>query len=152
MSPLFGNKETDSPATGQDAGGALPAEFARISSLSLPQLASEVMTKGFGPGGPGANDDAITVGGMNINAGPTVGQIAAAVLPGSDARGVDAALREHLFRIVAEGVQTLEHASLVRAQIHSSSGSLDYAATRLGRAALEQGAVDRILGGGTLAP
>jgi hypothetical protein len=53
-------------------------------------------------------------------------------------------------RIIAEGLQELEHASLVRAQMHTSQNSLDFTTTRLGRAALEQGAVEGILGGGSL--
>lgn len=141
MSPLFGNKGND-----QDNSAAQEAEIDRLDSLPIPQLASEVMTKGFGPGGPGEDaQNTVTVGGMSINSGPSVGQIADTLVP-----RCPAALELRLARITAEGVQALEHASLVRTQMHSSSGSLDYATTRLGRAALEHSAVDRILGGGSL--
>lgn len=141
MSPLFGNKGND-----PGASAAVQGEVDRLDSLSLPQLASEVMTKGFGPGGPGEDaQNTVTVGGMSINAGTTVGDIASTLVP-----GCGAPLELRLARIVADGVQTLEHASLVRTQMHTSSGALDYATTRLGRAALQQGAVDRILGGGSL--
>jgi hypothetical protein len=46
---------------------------------------------------------------------------------------------------IAEGLQTLEHAALLRAQNHS--GILNYALTRSGAAALEQHTVERILDG-----
>jgi hypothetical protein len=49
--------------------------------------------------------------------------------------------------LVAEGVQALEHASLVRAQVHTAMGALDYTVTRAGRAALESNSVARILDG-----
>jgi hypothetical protein len=51
--------------------------------------------------------------------------------------------------LVGEGLQVLEHASLVRGPVATSGGD-GYAVTRLGRAALERGAVDRITAGGSL--
>ncbi len=51
------------------------AEFERLSSLPLIELATEVMIKGFGPGARGADDDAITLGQANVHAGPTATQI-----------------------------------------------------------------------------
>jgi hypothetical protein len=148
MSPLFGNKGNDSDknAAVHAQSSALQSEVDRLDALPLPQLASEVMTKGFGPGGPGEDaQNSVTVGGMSVNAGPTVGDIASALVPGCSGE-----LAFRLARIAAEGVQTLEHASLVRTQMHTSTGALDYAASRLGRSALQQGTVDRVLGGGSL--
>jgi hypothetical protein len=145
MPPLFGHKDDE------DAGSAaLQTEVDRIDSLSLPALATEVMTKGFGPGGPGSDPDyTVTVGGPNINAGATISAIATELAPGGSTDGADEVLRQRLYRLVAEGVQVLEHASLIRAQLHTAMGSLDYALTRLGRTALERGELDRILSGET---
>jgi hypothetical protein len=64
-------------------------------------------------------------------------------LPAAD----DYQLREQAIRLVAEGLQQLEHASLVRFQLHTSMGYLDWAATRRGRAALERGEVLSLLQG-----
>jgi hypothetical protein len=126
----------------------LEAERNRLNSLPLPQLATEVMVRAFGPGGPGANEEDVRVGQMN--AGPSLYQICGLFeaergftfpLPTED----DAKLLERIRRLVAEGLQELEHASLIRVQMHTSLGSLDYATTRRGRAALDAGQVERIL-------
>jgi len=112
---------------------------------------AQVMTKGFGPGGPGADEkEDVTLGGPNIHAGATVSDIAIEFAQGGSTQGADDSLRLRLHRLVAEGVQTLEHSGLIRAQLHTSMGSLDYAVTRLGRAALDDAAVERILGGGSV--
>jgi hypothetical protein len=145
MTPLFGHKDDD-PAD----DGAFQAEVDRLASLPLPQLASEVMTKGFGPGAPGDDpNDTVTVGGPNINAGTTIADVVGVLVEGFSTKGADQ-LVQRLRRLVAEALQALEHASLIRVQLHTEMGALDFAITRLGRAAVEQGAVDRILGGGTL--
>jgi hypothetical protein len=58
----------------------------------------------------------------------------------------DRFLREQIIKLVAEGLQQLEHASLVRCQAHSEeTGGFDWAATRRGRAALDRGQVQAIL-------
>lgn len=72
--------------------GAMQAEFERLYSMPPTELAAEVVIRGFGPGGPGADDEAATPG--------------------------------------------LEHASLVRCQMHTAMGHLDCAVTRSGRAGL----------------
>ena len=145
MSPLFGHHEDDDEQAQNLA--ALQAEVQRLDSLSLEQLASEVMHKGFGPGGPGADEqNAVSTSGANINAGPEISEIALALAPGGTTRGADDALRLRLYRLVAEGLQVLEHASLVRAQMHTEMNGLDYALTRRGRDALARGEVERILG------
>lgn len=106
------------------------------------------MIKGFGPGGPGADDDKISLGQANISAGPTASDISFELVPASGVRfpgEEELALRSAVGKLVAEGLQQLEHASLVRAQLHTSMGELDWAATRRGRAALEQDQVASIL-------
>lgn len=152
MSPLFGHKDDD----GDDKQGQLDtwrqsaeAEIERLSALPLPALAAEVMTKGFGPGGPGADDDKISLGQANISAGPTASDISYELVPASSARfpgEEELQLRQRVAKLAAEGLQQLEHASLVRAQLHTSMGEFDWAATRRGRAAIEQDQVTAILG------
>lgn len=127
---------------------AARTELGRLGALPLADLATEVMTRGFGPGAPGADDQAITVGQQNANAGPTAMDISYQFVPDDEYPGSapeDTALRQQLARLVAEGLQQLEHASLVRCQLHTQMGSLDWTATRLGRAAIERGEVGQIL-------
>jgi hypothetical protein len=147
MSPLFGRKDhEDGTAQGIEV---LQAEFDRLNALPIRQLAAEVLVRGFGPGGPGADDEDVTVGQMNIFAGPSASLIAKEFasyrnLPSSTPSAQEK-LWNRIVRLIAEGLQELEHASLVRAQMHTSSGSFDYATTRRGRAALDRGEVERIL-------
>ena len=60
---------------------AVQAEFDRLNAPAPSDLAIEVFTKGFGPGGPGADDSNVTVGQANINAGPTASDLAAVLVP-----------------------------------------------------------------------
>jgi hypothetical protein len=131
MSPLFGSKNED-----QADSAAVQAEVDRLSSLPLPQLAAEVMTKGFGPDGPA--DDGL----------PSIRMIVDAFVP--DLGRLDDDAHQRMNEVVSEGVQVLEHASLVRATVWGGEGGLYYTATRLGRAALENNAVDRAIAGGSL--
>jgi hypothetical protein len=157
MSP-FGHKDNDDKqARMEQWRQEIQAELARLETLPIAQLASEVMTKGFGPGGPGADDSNVTVGQANISAGQTAADIAGASvadrgfifpLPTED----DMKVQGQIARLIAEGLQELEHRSLVRAQMHTSMGGLDFATTRHGRAALEHGEVDAILAGESAQP
>jgi hypothetical protein len=127
-------------------------EIARLDALPPADLAAEVMIRGFGPGGPGADDDAISLGQANIDSGPTAPKISFLFVPD---RGFtfpiptagELKLRQQLAKLVAEGLQQLEHASLVRCQMHSEMGNFDWTATRYGRAALQRGDVQAILHG-----
>lgn len=149
VSPLFGHKQQQ-PDEEPAKDGALQAELDRLDPLPLPQLAAEVMEKGFGEAGGGAKDDAaVTVGGPNIGAGPTLSSIALEFAPGGDTRGTDDQTRQRLYRLIAEGLQALEHAGLIRVQMHTSMNSFDYALTRLGKSALDGGGVERVLAGGS---
>lgn len=147
MSPLFGHKDDDD-AQASDKLTALTAEIDRLEALSLPALAAEVMAKGFGPGAPGADENnAISVEGPNISAGPTTVDVALEFAPGGDTKGADDATRLRLHRVVAEGLQLLDHAGLIRTQMHTAMNGFDFAPTRKGRAALQSGDVERALGG-----
>jgi hypothetical protein len=156
MSPMFGRKDEEKQGKQEQLEqwrSAMQAEFERLNALSLIELATEVMAKGFGPGGPGADDDAITLGQANADAGPTAELISVEFAP---ERGFtfplptpeDLKLRERIAKLVTEGLQELEHASLVRFQMHTAMGHLDWAATRRGRAALDRGDVESILTSG----
>jgi hypothetical protein len=132
MSP-FGKK--DPPGASEYA--ACTAEVDRLGGLDLRQLGAEVMRTGFGPTCPDPD-------GM-----PTPKMIADVFVPGA-ARSSETDQYELLQDLVWEGVQVLEHASLVRFAVYSSEGGKFFKLTRLGQAALEKDAVDRVLGGGSL--
>jgi hypothetical protein len=131
MSPAFRDKEKR-----QSDNAAMEAAVNRLSSLPLPQLAGEVMTKGF-----------LDEPRYDRLARPNLGQLIRRVVPDADQRDRD--VYERLSELVGEGVQVLEHAGLVRGPVEGVS-VLCYTATRLGRVALERDAVGRILGGGSL--
>lgn len=133
MPPLSGKRDQ------RDARkAALEAEADRASMLSLPQLGAEVMTRAFTKVAPVGIGELIYLG---------FGQIVARFAP--DVSRTDAKLYERFSELVGEGLQVLEHASLVRFPAESM-GVDCYTATRLGRAALERGAVESILAGGGL--
>ena len=142
VSPLFGGKESN-PA---DAA-AVNAEIDRLGSMPLPRLAAEVMVRGFGPGGPGAPGQPGTIeASARLTAVVYVGEteIARAVTPAFASRAGTADQYNWLRALVAEALQALEHASLVRVTWHS--GNQHYIATRRGRRAVAQGMVERYLG------
>ena len=133
MSPLSGKKgERDARKA------ALEAEADRAGSLPLPQLAAEVMTRSFR-----ATEDLRFENGRYPGFGTLVSRFA------PDTSHHDEKLYQRFAELVGEGLQVLEHASLVRGPVPASGGD-GYALTRLGRAALERGAVDRIIAGGSL--
>lgn len=150
MSP-FGRKEDQ----GQDKQERLAqwrlatrAEFERLSSLPLIELAAEVMIRGFGPGAPGAGED-ILGGRTSPRGGLTAHTISRLLVP---ERGFsfpvpapeDIALGEQVAMLVAEGLQQLEHASLVCCR-RTFQEDLKWTATRMGWAALDRGEVRHIL-------
>jgi hypothetical protein len=139
---LFGSRGDRSAEAAE-----LEAAAERLERMPLPALAAAVMAKAFGPGAEWEDpEEEVTVGGPGARAGATVAAIAAAMAPdGSTKAGERTRLR--LQRLVAEAVQVLEHAELIRAQSHAAMEGLDYTPTRLGRTALAAGAVAEVLGG-----
>jgi|SRR5215471_4463442 len=133
MAP-FGHEKKDAE------NAKLHAELERISALGLQQLAVEVMTKGFGPGGPAEQQP------------EGLGTIAGAFNPAEGFFGIDDDALVMMAVVVAEGLQVLEHACLVREVFSGGDvASLDYTATRFGRAALaEPDGVEKVLSGGSL--
>ncbi|HEY2296725.1 MAG TPA: hypothetical protein VGH43_03265 [Jatrophihabitans sp.] len=131
---MFGNK-----AKREEGVGLLRAEVDRLAALSLPDLATEVMTKVFGTGGPGADGSALTV----VSA-------ANVFISEESAWSNDDLTREQLVRVVGEGVQMLEHAGLVGQQIvlvGNEHWALGSKLTRSGESALAQGGVANAVGG-----
>ena len=115
-------------------GPQIGAEVQRLLGLSLPQLATEVMTKSFTPEyTPG--DGHIGLGGIADNFLPDYG----APRAGDTTTPQEYALCD----LLAEGVQLLEQARLVRPKF-GYSGSLagyGWVTTRLGRRVLASGTV-----------
>lgn len=144
---MLGRKDDTKQELAEQWRQTMRQELDRLADLAITDLAAEVMVKGFGPGGPAADDDAISLGQANVGAGPNAVDISAefvpdgAFIPTDD----DMQLRVRIAKLVAEGLQELEHASLVRCQMHTSSGYFDWAATRRGRAALERNEVETLL-------
>jgi hypothetical protein len=131
--PLFGGNKDEENAQ-------LHAELQRISALPLPQLAAEVMRKGWsGPDSPGAADGTVKVRDLVGEFNPADGLFA-----------IDEVVAREIHNVVSEGVQALEHASLVRTSVGTQGGGAYYTyavATRAGRAALQRGDVERLAGG-----
>jgi hypothetical protein len=144
---LFGSRGDRSAETAE-----LEAEIERLDQLPLPALATEVMAKAFGPGAAWEDpEEEVTVGGPSVGAGATVPGIAAAMGPDGSTKGADERTRLRLQRLVAEALQALEQAQLIRPQMHTAMNSLDYTPTRLGRKVLAAGAVAEVVGGERMA-
>ena len=118
---MFGNKDA-----APDAG-----EVARLSGLSVRDLAVEVMTRGFG-----ATLEPSWTGRPGTSA---VDALVTVLVPGAD-KLPPTEYRE-LYDVIGEGVQQLEHASLVRLTYLDNIGGRLFVITRLGRAALADGSV-----------
>ncbi len=140
---LFGDKGDDG-----DKAEALRSDLHRLEGLAIPALALEILTKGFGPGGPGEDpEESVTVSGPNIDSGVGVRRIAGAISPAREAdESADPDAARLIDRIVAEGVQALEHAGLIRCQMHTAMNGLDYALTRLGRKSIADRSAQSLLG------
>jgi hypothetical protein len=115
------------------------------------QLAEEIMSKGFPQQDPVADGDMSKEGRYRL-ARASAEDIARGFVAGPAESDTDppediAKLWAQVARLIEEGLQQLERAFLVGVE---GGGRLYYFATRLGQAALERDAVDRILAGGTL--
>jgi hypothetical protein len=138
---LFGSRGDRSAEAAE-----LAAAVERLEQMTLPALAVEVMTKAFGPGAEGEDpEEEVTVGGAAARAGVTAAGIATALAPEGSAKGAEERVWLRLQRLVAEAVQVLEHAELIRAQSHAGVVGLDYTPTRLGRTVLATGAVAEVI-------
>jgi hypothetical protein len=129
---LFGDKKQDQD---QDSGTDVEVEVERLNALAVPQLASEVMVRGFGPECPASDGR------------PSVRMIVDALVPG--AVRLEQGAYQSLNDLIGEGMQALEHAGLVLSTVWGGKGGLYFVATRLGKTALERNAVDQAIGAGS---
>jgi hypothetical protein len=117
----------------QAAHVALEAAVARLGPLPMPQLAAEVMAQ-LKPDAP------------NVIAGAvTASQLVEGFVPDSQLLGLPAyeELRHQLLQLVLEGLQALEHASLICVEYEVRGiGHLCYLPNRRGLAALRDGTVE----------
>jgi hypothetical protein len=121
-----------------ELGPQIGVEVSRLDGLTPVQLASEIMTKAF--------SNEYTPGGGMIG----IGGIADYFLPdyGAPRAGDTTSPQEHaLSDLIAEGVQLLEHARLVRPKFGygGSLANFGWVTTRLGRWALTSGNVQTAL-------
>jgi hypothetical protein len=128
-------------------GAVLESEIQRIADLPLAQLAVEVMVKAFGPDGPGAPGRPGTLEDLGSSTAERLGldEIARTCSPAWTGHGVDAARARRFSYLIAEGLQLLENASLIR--VSWQDGQAHYLATRRGRSALAQNEIESALAG-----
>jgi len=138
---MFANKDKrDAGGDGRDAAtAAFRAQVERLEALPLAQLAAEVMVRGFGPGGYLSD---FVLREPHAVACAFVRNIADMFVP-KGAR--DADLYKRLSDVVGEGLQVLEHESLIWARSIAEGLGVGYGPTRRGRAALETDAMEQIL-------
>lgn len=126
---LFGNKEKKAAQS-----AALQAEYERLGALPLPELATEVMERGFGPGGPGGQLE------IKVNA------LFDLYAPMKSAFGVDFTPRLKIEDLLKDAAAALEHAGLLVMSPGGEGGNLQYAKSRAGQDALDAGDVRGKLG------
>jgi hypothetical protein len=151
MSPLFGSKGDAKDEAGADLA-TMTADLERLAALPLDALATEVMIVAFGSDGPGGPGKPGTIEDLTAGSVARVGGIELSRLfsPAYAGRGVGDDLRLQLGSIVAEGLQILENAALVR--VVWQGGQPHYMATRRGRAAVSNDALEAALAGGGAHP
>jgi hypothetical protein len=150
MSRMFGSKAAD--ADGHEDQLPLLSELApevealadRLAALPLPRLAAEVMTNAFKPEyepGLGVTElEAILDTFL-----PPHGEFTGAIYKRPSPSAAEYSIRD----LVREAAQLLEHAGLLIPKHYESNGNwtvLGWGTTRLGRAALTDGSVERRVG------
>jgi hypothetical protein len=145
MAPFFGGKDDSADAYVSDDAAALDAEISRLDGLALADLAAEAMQKGFGPEGPGGPGKPGTIESPETSAERLILlDIARCFTPAFAGKGVSQVQMQQLTTLVAEGLQVLENASLIR--VNWRGGQEHYMATRRGRRALQNGSLGDVLG------
>jgi hypothetical protein len=145
MTPFFGSKDDDGGGAVSDDAAALDAEIARLDGLPLADLAAEAMSKGFGPDGPGGPGKPGSIDGPPEASSERLVllDIARVFTPAFAGKGVSQAQSLRFQTLVAEGLQILENASLIR--VTWRGGQEHYLATRRGRKALADGTLGDVL-------
>lgn len=133
---LFSKDKDDKPDKKELLNQEMRAELARLEALPLPQLAEEILVRGYGPEGLGDDGSAVTVTALTRVFNPA----------GTTVFGIDESVRSRYEPLLAEGLQLLEHARWLTVRlVGSDHTSLGYALTRAGRAALAGGQAARQL-------
>ena len=147
MSRLFGSKAPEGDAN----EGQLPllseltpevaAVAGRLVALPLPQLAAEVMANAFKP--EYDPEDGLTELAVIVNTFlPPHGEFTGPIYKQPPPSGAEFSIRD----LIREALQSLEHAGLLIPKNYESNGNwthLGWGTTRLGRAALTDGSVER---------
>jgi hypothetical protein len=139
---MFGKKKDQDLAD----EAAVQKDFQRLRALPIEQVATEVMTRTFGPSGPAVDGeirfDMVADGFLPASIRKEIYRLKDAPVSG---RGFEAYWQ--LKALVREGVQVLEQEGLVLFVPSSFAPKQKYRATRLGIDALAQEAVDRVIRG-----
>jgi hypothetical protein len=139
---MFGKKKDQDLAD----EAAVEDDFQRLQALPIEQVATEVMTRTFGPSGPAVDGeiryDMVADGFLPDSIRKQIYRLKNHPVPG---RGFEAYWQ--LKALVREGIQDLEQKGLVLFVPSSIAPGQMYRATRLGIDALEHGAVDRVVRG-----
>jgi len=134
---------------------ALRAEVDRLSSMPVTSIAAEVMARAFtGDAGADVSEPPWV---DPFGRGPSPYEVANWLfLPRSEELDASAPLGRVLYGLVSEALQALEHASLLRGHLRFgfqgalADAHLTYVLTRHGASVRDAGAVERVLGGGSL--
>jgi hypothetical protein len=146
VAPFFGSRDEIMGDSVSDDAAAVDAEIARLDALPLADLAAEAMNKAFGPDGPGGPGKPGTIESPETSSERLVLlDISRSFTPAFAGKGVSQTQMQQLATLVAEGLQVLENASLIR--VTCRGGQEHYLATRRGRSALENGALAGIIVG-----
>jgi len=121
----------------------IEAEANRLEAMALPQLATEILQKAFkAEYEPGSG--IMEIGGVIDVFLPPHGEFNGPVWKIPEPSEAEYRLRD----LIREGVQALEHASLLMPEGYSTNGNwyhAGYVTTRLARAALADGSAERIV-------
>ena len=121
----------------QEAYTTLQAAVARLDPMPLPRLGAEFMPR-FQPVPPEVIPPRHSIAELAGNLAPGFG-----LIPTHPAHKQ---LHEYLRQLILEGLQALEHASLICIHFEQRGiGHLNYQATRRGLTALSQGTVEQTL-------
>jgi hypothetical protein len=147
MARLFGSKPDDADRHEDDLpllselAPEVEAVAERLAALPLPRLAAEVMTNAFKPEyEPGHG--LVELAGVSDSFLPPHGEFTGAIYKRPPPSAAEYRIRD----ILREATQLLEHAGLLIPKHYESNGNwtvLGWGTTRLGRAALTDGSIER---------
>ena len=148
----LGRRNKDEPV---EESAELRASVDRLSSLPLTSVAAELIAKAYtGEAGPDEDEPPWV---DPFGRGPSAYEVANWLyLPRSEELDASQPLGRVLYGLVAEALQVLEHASLVRAFLRFgfqgalADAHMTYVITRYGVSVRDAGTVERVLSSGAL--